>query len=131
MTIHHHIPARLIRAYAAGILPKSFATKSEYCIFQEKAGPTLMQVLDGASAEVIKEAVGSLIPFLKEIAEITGRDGLKMRDLKSHNVARSLRSSGPCWLVIDFGGWLQMAAPRTRSATRTLRVSRKAHNRLT
>lgn len=26
MTIHHHIPARLIRAYAAGILPKSFAT---------------------------------------------------------------------------------------------------------
>lgn len=26
MTIHHHIPARLIRAYVAGTLPRSFAT---------------------------------------------------------------------------------------------------------
>ena len=106
-------------------LPKSVATGSEFCLFQERGGATLERVLREGSSSEVKEAVATVIPWIKEVARITGRDGVQMKDLKSHNVVRSRRADGPEWIIPDIGCW-RTGGPRTGlrdQLTEVLRIS--------
>ena len=92
---------------------KSMATGCDYCIFQERGGSTLERVLRYGSAPEVRKAVATVIPWIKEVARTTGRDGVRMKDLKSYNVVQSRRGSGPAWIIPDVGSW-RTGEPRTR-----------------
>ena len=72
----------------------------------------MQELLREGSEEEVYEGVGTLIPYVKRIADITGGERVKMRDFKAHNVARSLRPEGG-WLVVDFGGWCEVGYRHT------------------
>lgn len=115
MTIHHHIPDRLIRAYVAGSLPKSFATVvaahvslCDDCRAQlaaeELAAGAILDSLEPAPAPEGDAALSErLLARLDESPELSDEAPPARQGIYPGPVAAALKGRPPRWSRLGAG----------------------------